>query len=139
MSGLCGVGRHISSQILNLARFRRRLCQPSCNRVAGFGAVAGVVVGEDAVQSLELLAEVFLQCSAIRDVRTVFLLQPMELADEAVFDAVFPEHRRQGVGGEVIGDLGDEAWLVQFDVTGIPRGVGPRRRRFGNLTEETVG
>lgn len=60
----------------------------------------------DAVQGLELLAEVLFQRGAVGDVGPVVVFQPLELTDEAVFDAVFLEDRRWCVGGLGVGGLG---------------------------------
>ena len=43
----------------------------------------------DAVQGLELLAEVALQGGAVANVSTVFILETLQLADETVFDLLF--------------------------------------------------
>ena len=58
----------------------------------------------NAVQGLELLAEVALQCGAVADVGAVFVFEALELADEAVFDLVLFDceawlDRRGSVGG----------------------------------------
>ena len=58
----------------------------------------------DAVQSLELLAEILLQCRTIPNVVAVFVLQVLKCANEAVFDMFLP-HRvtRPAVGLRVGG------------------------------------
>ena len=63
-------------------------------------------VGEcDSVQCLKLLAEVFLQRGAVGDVRAVFVFEPLESANEAGLDVILPDHRRRGVGGQVVTDF----------------------------------
>ena len=62
-----------------------------------------LAIGEvDAVEGLELLAEVLLQRGAVADVGAVFVLEALELADEAVFDAVFSDDRGRGIVGLVV-------------------------------------
>lgn len=101
------------------------------------GEVAGVVVGEvvgavaiaddvvqqaselaigepGAVQRLELIPEVLFQRGAVGDVAAIFVFQALECADEAVFDAILPQHRTRGVRRQVIGEVGRGHWLDAF-------------------------
>ena len=55
-----------------------------------------------AVEGLELLAEVFLQRGAVGDVAAVIVFEFLELADEAVFDALLPQHRVRRGGVRVV-------------------------------------
>jgi len=49
-------------------------------------------IGEvDAVEGFEFLPEVFFQRGAVADVRTVFVLQALELANETGFEMLLPE------------------------------------------------
>jgi len=49
-------------------------------------------IGEvDAVEGFEFLPEVFFQRGAVADVRAVFVLQALELADETGFEMLLPE------------------------------------------------
>ena len=65
-----------------------------------------LAIGEaDAIQGLELLAEVPLQRCAVGDVAPVFVFEPLERADEAGFNAVFPEHRTREVGRRGVGKV----------------------------------
>jgi hypothetical protein len=51
----------------------------------------------DPVQGFEFLAEVFLQRGAVADVFSVFVLETLEGADEAVFDGVLPDGEARGI------------------------------------------
>lgn len=61
----------------------------------------------DAVESLELFAEILFERGAVRDVWAVFVFETLELADEAVFDGVLPGDGFRGISLEGIGGL----WL----------------------------
>ena len=60
----------------------------------------------DAVECLELLAEVALQCGPVPDVGAVFVLQVLQLADEAVFDLLFLDDKTGCTRAAVVGGLG---------------------------------
>jgi len=54
-----------------------------------------LAIGEaDAVESLELFAEVGFKTSAVADVRTILVFESLEFADESVFDMVLPDGTR---------------------------------------------
>ena len=66
-----------------------------------------LAIGEvNAVQGLELLAEVALQGSAVSDVGAVFVFEVLKFADEAVFHLLFSDDGAGCAGGQVVGDLG---------------------------------
>ena len=56
----------------------------------------------DAVQGLEMLAEVGFQGGAVADIRAVLVLEALELADKAILNAFLLKHRRRGSGAYVI-------------------------------------
>ena len=60
----------------------------------------------NAVQGLELLAEVALQCSAVADVVAVLILQVLELADETVFNLLLLDDGACACGRQTIGGVG---------------------------------
>ena len=63
-------------------------------------------IGEaDAVEGLELRAEVLLKCRAVRDVAAVFVFEALKFADETGLDAVFPDDGKGGVGRLAVGKL----------------------------------
>lgn len=65
-----------------------------------------VRIGEaDAVQRLELLPKVLFQRGAVGDVRAIVVFQPLEPAEEAVFDAVLAKDRARGFNLRVVGGL----------------------------------
>ena len=85
-------------------------------------------VGEaDAVQCLELLAEVGLEGAAVADVGAVGVFEVAELCDEQVLDALLIEGERPGIGVLLVGDLrrhgrkGVGLWTLRGDGLDVKR------------------
>jgi hypothetical protein len=69
-----------------------------------------------AVQGLELFAEVALQRGAVADVGAVFVLEALELADEAVFNLLFLDGGAGGTGWQIVDGFGGGHGLWTTDV-----------------------
>lgn len=64
----------------------------------------------DAVERLELLAEVGFEGSAVADVGAVGVLEVAELLDQGRFDVLFLDANTLALGGKLVGGLGGD-WV----------------------------
>ena len=79
------------------------------NRIVngGEGRRGELAIGEvNAVEGLELFAEIFFERDAVTNVGAVLVLEALKFADEALFDLLFFDHTTRRARGLVVGEFG---------------------------------